>query len=67
MREAIRRLEAARANEEKPGEAAAEAITAEMVEQMLINSPLRSAQSFLGMSRAEADALLEKLQKAAQS
>ena len=67
VREAIRRLEAARANEEKPGEAAAEAITAEMVEQMLINSPLRSAQSFLGMSRAEADALLEKLQQAAQS
>lgn len=67
VREAIRRLEAARANEEKPGEAAAEAITAEMVEQMLINAPLRSAQSFLGMSRAEADELLGKLQQAAQS
>ena len=50
--------------EDAPGEAASEAITEEMSRQMLFNSPLRAAQMFFGMSKAEIDALIEKLQKA---
>ena len=52
--------------EEQEG-AAAEAITAEMSRQMMLNSPLRAAQMFLGMSRREIEELIDELKRAVES
>ena len=47
------------------GDAASEAISPEMSLKMMENSPLRSLRSFMGMSTAEIEELIVKLQEAA--
>ena len=46
------------------GEAAREAITDEMIRQMLVNSPLRSVQNHKGYTDAQMQQLIDKLQQA---
>lgn len=49
---------------EEGGEASKEAITAEMIRQMFINSPLRTLRGYLNYSQEEMDALVAKLKQA---
>lgn len=52
-------------HESVEGDPASEAITPEMSLKMMENSPLRSLRSFMGMSTAQVEALIGKLQEAA--
>lgn len=49
---------------EEGGEASKEAITAEMIRQMFINSPLRTLRGYLNYSKEQMDDLMAKLEQA---
>ena len=66
LRRALNKGKPLFSQEEQEG-AAAEAITAEMSRQMMLNSPLRAAQMFLGMSRREIEELIDELKRAVES
>ena len=51
--------------DEEEESAASEAISKEMSLKMMENSPLRTLRSFMGMSTAEIEELIVKLQEAA--
>ena len=50
---------------QEESEVSREAITEEMLRQMLVNSPLRSVQNYQGYTDAQLQQLIDRLQQAA--